>query len=384
MHLRNVLLAALALAVVAFAQNPITADSPFQVRYATNLDTGTAYIHISNSGATGAPALGPGFSGPGNICVNVYAFSPDEQLVACCSCLVTPNGLATLDVKRDVLSNTLTGVTPTSAVVKLLATVAGTGAGPTCANSAALAASATRANGLLAWGTSVKPTLAGGFSVTETAFTPATLSTGEAASITGRCAAILGNGSGAGLCRSCLGNNCTLAASAPSLGFLAVGTLINVPIPISGGTPPYNCSLTGGQLPSGLALNGCSITGGPTQNTAFNYTISVNDTAGCVAQVTGSGVAGCGFSNLSATCPQISSRRGSATVGQAITPLTVPVTGGLAPFICSSTGLPNGLSVSSDCTIFGVPTVSGTFPYTISFKDTCNAAGAVSCSVTVQ
>jgi hypothetical protein len=35
------------------------------------------------------------------------------------------------------------------------------------------------------------------------AFTPSTLSAGEAASIGGRCAAILGNGSGFGICNSC-------------------------------------------------------------------------------------------------------------------------------------------------------------------------------------
>jgi len=39
--------------------------------------------------------------------------------------------------------------------------------------------------------------------VTETAFSPATLSAGELASLGGRCASILGNGSGFGVCASC-------------------------------------------------------------------------------------------------------------------------------------------------------------------------------------
>ena len=206
MHLRNVILVMLALAVVALAQ-PVTADSPFQVRYAANLNIGESYINISNSGANGAPLLGPGFGGAvGNICVNVYAFSPDEQLISCCSCLVTPNGLVNLGVNRDLTSRTLTGVIPTSVVVKLYATLAGTGGtGTSCSNSAATVTTATAAPGLLAWGTTVHNATPGvtGYNVTETAFTPATLSAGELASIGGRCASILGNGSGFGICYSC-------------------------------------------------------------------------------------------------------------------------------------------------------------------------------------
>ena len=207
MHLRKVVLAIFALAVVAFAQ--VTVDSPFQVRYAANLNVGESYVNITNSGANGAPLLGPGFGGAvGNICVNVYAFSPDEQLISCCSCLVTPNGLVNLGVNRDLTSKTLTGVIPTSAVVKLVSTLAGTGgSGTSCTNSAAtVTAEATRiVPGMLAWGTTVHNAPPGvtAYNVTETPFSPATLSAGELASIGGRCAAILGNGSGFGICRSC-------------------------------------------------------------------------------------------------------------------------------------------------------------------------------------
>jgi hypothetical protein len=204
MPLRNVLLAAFVCAIVAFAQNPITADSPFQVRYAANPAAGESYINIVNTGANGAPILGPGFGGAaGNICVNVYAFSPDEQLISCCSCLVTPNGVVNLGVNRDLTIKTLTGVVPTSVVVKLLSTLAGTGGtGSSCSNSAATATTATIVGGMAAWGTTLH-TAPGGFATTETAFTPATLSAGELASITGRCASILGNGSGFGVCGSC-------------------------------------------------------------------------------------------------------------------------------------------------------------------------------------
>ncbi len=204
MHLRNVVVAALALAVAAFAQNPIAADSPFQVRYAANLNLGESWINISNTGANGASLQGPGFGGAaGNICVNVYAFSPDEQEISCCSCLVTPNGLVNLGVDRDLTSNTLTGVIPTSVMVKLVATLAGTGGtGTSCNMSAATATTGTLATGLVAWMTTVHANGTAN-AITETAFTPATLSAGELASLAGRCTSIIGNGSGFGICRSC-------------------------------------------------------------------------------------------------------------------------------------------------------------------------------------
>jgi hypothetical protein len=205
MLLRNVFLALFAVAMIASAQ--VTTDAPFQVRYAANLNLGESYINITNDGANGAPLLGPGFGGAaGNICVNVYAFSPDEQLISCCSCLVTPNGIVNLGVTRDLTSKTLTGVIPTSVVVKLLATLAGTGGtGTSCTNSAATVTTATRVAGMLAWGTTIHngPPAVAAYNVTETAFSPATLSAGELASIGGRCASILGNGSGFGICRSC-------------------------------------------------------------------------------------------------------------------------------------------------------------------------------------
>jgi hypothetical protein len=137
------------------------------------------------------------------MCVNVYAFAPDEQEISCCSCLLTPNSVANLGVNRDLTSTTLTGVVPTSVVVKLVATLAGSsGAGTSCTNSAATATAANLVNGLVAYGITPQP-VGTGYSAVEHTFTPSTLSAGELASITGRCSSILGNGSGFGVCNSC-------------------------------------------------------------------------------------------------------------------------------------------------------------------------------------
>jgi hypothetical protein len=220
MHLRNVLLAIAVCTVLALTATAQATDTGFQVRYAANLGSGESYINIVNTGANGAMPNGPGFgASAGNICVNVYAFSPDEQLVSCCSCLITPNGVVNLGVNRDLTVKTLTGVIPTSVTVKLLASVpnisasntgaggvAGATTGTNCNNSAATVTQAlVLPNGMAAWGTTIhqaSPAVTS-FQISETPFTPATLSAAELTSITNRCTAILGNGSGFGICAAC-------------------------------------------------------------------------------------------------------------------------------------------------------------------------------------
>ena len=182
----------LASASLAIAQTLGPADT-FQVRYASNLNIGDSVINITNAGTqntvTGALT---------NICANVYTFSPDEQLISCCSCVVTPNALVSLSANSDLVSNTLTPAHPTSIVVKILAT-AGTGC------NASSAPVANLATGLRAWGTTLHaaPTTPVTYQVTETAFSPAGLSAGELARITSFCGFIQANGSGFGICRSC-------------------------------------------------------------------------------------------------------------------------------------------------------------------------------------
>ena len=186
----------------------VTVIYDFQIRYAANLTAGDSVINITNPGENGASLTGPGFGGAvGNICVNVYAFSPDEQLISCCSCLITPNGLVSLSVNQDLVSNTLTGVRPNSVVVKLVNSAATAAFSDTsCTNSAALAGQTAfpLAAGMQAFGTTVHAgTVAGAFATTETPFSRATLSAAELASITSRCTNIIGNGSTFGICRSC-------------------------------------------------------------------------------------------------------------------------------------------------------------------------------------
>lgn len=194
MHLRvPTLLAAFAMATAAFGQAiPGSPSDAFQVRYAANLNIGDSVINISNAGTTNT---GGALT---NICANVYAFSPDEQLISCCSCTVTPNALVSLSAVSDLISNTLTPARPNSIVVKLIAT-----AGTTC--NASNVPAANLAAGMVAWGTTLHaaPTSPVTYQVTETAFSEKGLSAGELARLTSFCGFIQANGSGFGICRSC-------------------------------------------------------------------------------------------------------------------------------------------------------------------------------------
>ncbi len=169
-----------------FGSNPVQADAFFQISYAANLSVADSVFNISNAGGSST-----------NFCVNVYTFSPDEQLISCCACNVTPNGLVSLSAQQDLISNTLTPAVPGSIVVKLLAT---TTIGPCNAANPGLAVGI----GLAAWGSTVHAgPVAGAYSMTETPFVPALISFPEFGRITTLCNFIQSNGSGYGLCRSC-------------------------------------------------------------------------------------------------------------------------------------------------------------------------------------
>jgi hypothetical protein len=191
--LTSLTFAAIAFAATAFGQ---AADTPFQVSYASNLVAGDSYVDLSNTGASSTVA----FPQNGNICVNVYTYDPSEELVSCCACPVTPNGLASLSVKQDLVSNTLTPGVPGSVVIKLLAS-----AGPAPCNASTVGTGGNvLVTGMVAWDTTLtQNTSTGVFESNRVAFTPATLSAAELARATTLCGFIQANGSGFGICRSC-------------------------------------------------------------------------------------------------------------------------------------------------------------------------------------
>ena len=231
LRIHMLVFAALATAAVAFSQNPVTLDHGYQVRYAANLITGfDSVIDITNTGGN-ANNVGPQIGQPpqtninGSLCVNIYTFAADEQEVACCSCLVTPNALWSASVKTALLNSTLTPSFPNEVVIKLISTnptvngttgalscnpatvpFTGLGSGGTIIADDGQTQGAV-ARGLLAWGTTSHgiPTATGpSFALTETPFLPATLTVAELQRDVTECQFIQILGSGQfGICKGC-------------------------------------------------------------------------------------------------------------------------------------------------------------------------------------
>ena len=165
----------------------------FLVNYVSDLDKGDSVVNFTNSGTLN------GTDPFGNICVNVYAFSPDEQLVACCTCLVSPNGLHSLSVNGDLTNNTLTpAAPPSSLVIKLLATAPVAGV---C--DAASPTNQYLVQGTRAWATTLHQLPGSGLAVEDRRFEPGNLSQSELLHITSFCGFIEQDGSGFGICNSC-------------------------------------------------------------------------------------------------------------------------------------------------------------------------------------
>jgi hypothetical protein len=174
------------------------------VHYAGNLnmdDGAQSVINISNNGAASTPSAIPN----GDICVNVYAFSPDEQMVSCCSCTVTPNALVNLSVKRDLMSTSLTPILASAAVVQL---VASRSSGSTVCD-AGTTTPDQLSEGLEAWGTSLhvlslnRASSPVTYGLGETPFSKASLTAGQLSRLVQVCAFLRANGSGYGVCKSC-------------------------------------------------------------------------------------------------------------------------------------------------------------------------------------
>ncbi len=153
----------------------------YLVGYMGKLSTSDGEILLTNSGASGT-----------NLCANVYVLSADEQLLACCSCNVTPNGLVSLSGRNDLISNTLTPSVPNDITVAII------GSQGTCnpANPTALSA------GLAVWGTTTHATPTA-TAVSEISYISAGLSSQMQSRLTSLCGFVQANGSGYGLCRSC-------------------------------------------------------------------------------------------------------------------------------------------------------------------------------------
>jgi hypothetical protein len=59
-------------------------------------------------------------------CANIYVFDANQEMVACCSFRITPNGLLTLSVANNLTNNPVTSLVPVAGDIKIVGMVAPT------------------------------------------------------------------------------------------------------------------------------------------------------------------------------------------------------------------------------------------------------------------
>ena len=172
---------------VIWAATPPPADT-FKVNYFSNANTAGApdgTVYLTNPGTSG-----------GNICAMIYVLDPNQELLECCGCSLTPDSLRTISVNNDLTANPLTREVLTFGSIKVISS---TGA-PTCNPSKPVPTPAVRG-----WGTHIQLPASLGISavnayLTETDSQDATLSSTEVSHLAGLCGSIISNASGYGIC----------------------------------------------------------------------------------------------------------------------------------------------------------------------------------------
>lgn len=149
------------------------------------------------------------------------------------------------------------------------------------------------------------------------------------------------------------------------------GTSTSFAMSVAGGTAPKTWSVSGGVLPTGLALNTNTgiISGTPTTAGTYSSIITVTDYNGRTASSPQSFTVNAPVSITSTTIP-------SWTVGTAYQPggstFALATSGGVAPlaYTVSAGALPAGLSLGgANGQISGTPSTSGNYTFTITVTD---------------
>jgi hypothetical protein len=181
----------LALAIVLTISGTALAqgdNSVYFVTYYANNVSGApdATLRVINDGEAGSIRA-----------VDIYIFDDSQELVACGSCQISPDGLLSEDVKTELTNNPLTGRVPSRGVIKVISEKYVNSTPPTQFSPSPLA-------DMRGWATHIEratPT-SGAYATTEAPLADSNLSTGEQSLLGNLCyyASLLGSGQGTITC----------------------------------------------------------------------------------------------------------------------------------------------------------------------------------------
>jgi hypothetical protein len=159
-----------------------------------------------------------------------------------------------------------------------------------------------------------------------------------------------------------------------------IGVAYSQTLAAIGGTGGYTWALTAGALPAGLMIASTgAITGTPTMAQTASFTATVTDSSGKTAA---------GAFSLTVNDPAVPSIITSSPLPDGVVnhpyDYSVNVTGGTAPYrwsIAEGT-IPDGLTFdSSNGTLSGVPTTTGTFTFELTVTDSSGAAAVAAARI---
>jgi hypothetical protein len=163
------------------------------------------------------------------------------------------------------------------------------------------------------------------------------------------------------------------------------GTPYTGTVSATGGVAPFSWVVSSGSLPAGLSLgtsttNSVTISGTPTTQGTFNFTIKVTDSSGASGTQALSIAIGAPLPLKVAT-----TSLPNGVLNTAYPSTTLQATGGVPPFTWTLTSgsLPTGLNLASDGTITGTPTATGTSSFTVQVTDSESPAMTASANLTI-
>lgn len=165
------------------------------------------------------------------------------------------------------------------------------------------------------------------------------------------------------------------------LATAVVGNSYSITFAATGGTAPYEWSVSTGPLPAGLSLNAATgeLSGTPTSAGSPAFTLQVEDANGLTATLA-----------CSATFFDLTITTASPLPGGVVNvpySVTFSATGGTTPYTWSleaGSSLPGGLSLSPDGQITGTPTTAAVSSFTIKLTDNDSFSVTKSFNLTVH
>ncbi|PHV25239.1 autotransporter outer membrane beta-barrel domain-containing protein, partial [Janthinobacterium sp. BJB426] len=170
------------------------------------------------------------------------------------------------------------------------------------------------------------------------------------------------------------GPTITIAPSTVPAG--SVATAYSQTVTAANGTGPYTYAISAGSLPAGLSLNTATgtLSGTPTAGGVFNFTLRATDSS------TGSGpYSGARAYSLTVAAPTITIAPTTLPAMMAGVAYSQAITGGggtaAYSYAVTAGSLPTGLTLAADGTLFGTPTATGAYSFTVTATDSSTGSG---------